>query len=281
VSPDQPEPELTRSDAGQREDEEAHGSTQLGRGARAVCGIAATASGVAGGFGVFTEGSNSGGVPVLLALAAFFGYLAISGQRLVRVKIGDHEAGFDRVVRVVTRRVLEDPAVPSSTKTEIAEVLDEVRPELSASARRAVSATLSLQQLEQAYQEMVNETVHQLFQDEYVGNVMPAPGRDDTFLRRDGHSIFVTSKFVEALVPVEAIVDLLSSYTGEVYSVSGGLLVSNRSLSFGAAQLLAASDPTGRFAFLEWDGKDDEALVSAIDSLLTRFGSQSTRSGQR
>ncbi|TDC30768.1 hypothetical protein [Kribbella albertanoniae] len=62
--------------------------SQLGWIARTTCGLA----GGAGIYGVFLEGTNTGGVPILLVLAAFFGYLAASGQRLISLKIGDNEA---------------------------------------------------------------------------------------------------------------------------------------------------------------------------------------------
>lgn len=136
--PPPPEPNLTP---------DPHGSAALGPLARFAAAVAAVVSGAAGIYGVFREGTNTGGVPILLVLAAFFGYLAISGQRLTRVKIGDNEAGFDRVVNVLSHRILENPALSVETKGEVAEALEEVGPALSRRTRRVVGAALNAQEM--------------------------------------------------------------------------------------------------------------------------------------
>src|SRR5690349_21740411 len=101
----------------------------LGRWPRALCAVIAIAAGAGGTIGDFKEGSNGGAASVLLALFAFFGYLAISGQRLSVLKVGDSEARFSKVTRVV-EQVLEDPATSEQTKAKLADGLDEIRPEL-------------------------------------------------------------------------------------------------------------------------------------------------------
>ncbi|MFC6155383.1 hypothetical protein [Kribbella jiaozuonensis] len=100
---------------------------------------------------MFQEGTNTGGVPVLLVVAAFFGYLAVSGQRLTSLKFGDNEARFDRVADRVARDVLEDPAVPTAVKAEVAEALDSYQGDLPARSRRAIDMAIVEGRREEAY----------------------------------------------------------------------------------------------------------------------------------
>lgn len=122
--------------------------TRTERGAAAAAAIVAGGGGI---YGVFEEGTNTGGVPVLIAAAAFFGYLAISGQRLSSLRIGDSEAKFDRIAERVTRDVLEDPAVPADVKSDVAEALDAYRGDLPPRSRRAIDTAIESARAEAAY----------------------------------------------------------------------------------------------------------------------------------
>jgi hypothetical protein len=144
--------------------EHSQSSTELGKVARAVSGLTAAGLGAAGVVGVFAEDTNSGGVPALLILAAFLGYLAIYSQRLTRLEIGEQRSGFDRVVKVVTRSVLEDPAVPAETKGDVAEALGEVRPALRRRTRLVVGDAIDFQAATERYENAVHSAVTSLAQ---------------------------------------------------------------------------------------------------------------------
>lgn len=128
---------------------------------RGTSAAAAIVAGAGGLYGVFQEGTNTGGVPILLVVAAFFGYLAIAGQRLSSLRFDDNEAKFDRVVDRA-RDVLEDPDVPNATKSEVAEVLDAVREDLASSVRRSVDAVFDRRRQDELYEHTAITAVDEL-----------------------------------------------------------------------------------------------------------------------
>jgi hypothetical protein len=267
VSTNDPDP--SRPEQGDGDD--ALGSTQLGWVARSVAAVVGAAAGTAGSIGVFVEGTNSGGVPVLLTLGAFFGYLAISGQRLSHLKVAGNEAKFDRMARV-TQRVLEDPTVPDATKGEVAEALDDLRAELPAGTRRAVSTALDTQQAAGDYLNRLQTALLRLFEAEYVGEVAVERDSFDTILRRSNRALFVRGRYRPVGdLGVQDVTDVRTYYRGDVYSVWGGLLVSNQPLSRIAQNLLEINVPDSKHVeFVRWTGPvDDENLKRAVNLLLS------------
>jgi hypothetical protein len=121
------------------------------RAERAVFALLGATSGIAGGAAVVIDGTNTGGVPLLIGLGAFFGYVAISGQRITRLKVGDNEANFGLIANRMASEVLEDPRVSADAKGEVAEVLDGFRADLPPRARRAVDVTRDEQRAAENY----------------------------------------------------------------------------------------------------------------------------------
>ncbi len=131
-----PAPPANRQPAPDQGDDEPLGTPQ-----RWVAGLVGVASGAAGAWATFLDGSNVGGAPLLIGVGAVFGYLALTGQRLTRLEAGGAKADLAR-----TRRAIEvvavDPQVPDETKAEIAEVIAEDRNALSPPALRALEGAV-------------------------------------------------------------------------------------------------------------------------------------------
>lgn len=239
-----------------------------------ACGLVGAASGVFGVLGVFTKGASSIGVPVLLALAAFFGYLAVSGQRLRTLKLGEYEAGFDQIANAVRRGVLENPEVPAETKEDVAAELEGVRAELPSSTRRAVSRILTDQERAELMANELRTQLSQLFPVEFVGDYTFLDGRKAILLRRGDRELAVDFRlassgnmgFAGAFLTIADV----KGYAAEMPGPMRLLLVSNGRLSEPAAELLKAMEHgRDQAGFVQWRGGiDNGALAEAINARL-------------
>ncbi|WP_433008397.1 hypothetical protein [Kribbella sp. CA-294648] len=128
---------------------------ELATSQRVVCTAVALVTGAGGGVGVFVDGASSAGVPVLLGIGALFGYIAISGQRLTRLKLGDNEAAFGRSFK----RILKDPDISDYAKAEVAEHLDEDDLPLPKSVKDVVHAVLEDRRQSMAYERDVSSAL--------------------------------------------------------------------------------------------------------------------------
>lgn len=217
--------------------------------------------------GVFTKDASSAGVPVLLALGAFFGYLAASGQRLRSLRVGDNEIALDRIADAVTRSVLENPSVPSQAKEDVAAALERIQPRLPSSTRRALYDVITDQQRSDAYEESLRAALRHLFPDEYVGDLAMLDGSWATRLRRGGRELAVQMRFTKSSVigPAE-----MSGLVSDAYGPLPLLLVSNASIGEWYFATLARLHPEpDKVDFVQWAGQQDNpALVAAVNRKL-------------
>lgn len=239
--------------------------------ARIACGVVSVVTGAAGGIGSFVPDSNGGGIPVLLAIAALFGYLAISGQRITLLKLGDNEARLSRAVRAAGR-ALSDPEVPESTKAEIAEDLDAIAPTLSAQTRQAVERVLTNRSDALSYELAVKDALESMFPEEYIGEVINNEKRFDALLQSDKASLVVEIKHGRSdrvASMVEDAARQLEWQLATVPSFTAGLLVINRPVSDLLHRLLQQARSQRPLAAVTWRGpEDNEALRAAVNRLL-------------
>jgi hypothetical protein len=231
------------------------------------------AASVFGVFGVFHKDASSIGVPVLLALSAFFGYLAVSGQRLRSLKMGEYEAAFDQLAQTLTHKVLENPAVPADAKGDVAEALGEVCAPLPTSTRRAVSEVIFTQQSWSQYEQAVQDELRRLFPDEYAGWISMIDGSRAIMLRRNqmpggARTLAVLPRWVMgSRVGIED----MDTLVRELYGPDRILQVSDGPISDQATRLLSHLPPEpDKASFVQWRGSEDnDALVEAIGRLLS------------
>ncbi|GAB2593827.1 hypothetical protein [Kribbella endophytica] len=239
---------------------------RLSRGERIACTAIALAAGGAGAVGVFLDGTNTGGVPVLLALGAFFGYLALTGQRLNSLKIGDNEATF-------LTRMLRDPGLSEQTKVEVAEQLEH-SPGLPSSAQRAVDAVLDTQQqLVAQYRRQARAAIQRL-----AGSALEAeasldrePLDWDVLLRPEGGAqVAVEIKHRHRGLTGAEATEMLQLTAGSS-SVPLGLIVVNQDVPTGVHY--ASASATWRM--VTWRNRDDDdALAAALQEVLQLARSQ-------
>lgn len=240
-------------------------STELSLAARAACGVVAVAAGVPGAIGVFAEGTNSGGVPVLLVLAALFGYLGISGQRLTRLKIGEHEAGFGRVVRAA-EHVLKDPMVPEAAKGEVAEALEDVRPDLPTATRRSVTAALDTHMEAVLYEQRVRDALTQMFDAVRVPSERHAAGGIDAIVTTEDRAVYVDIRYATKAPPTLRNIRLEERFPfAFVPDTARLLLISNQPLNQSTTAILERENTR----FVQWrDPADNEDLERAVNAEL-------------
>ncbi|WP_405070409.1 hypothetical protein OG558_12705 [Kribbella sp. NBC_01510] len=266
MSPTEPEPPAKPSQPNQPSS-----SIRLGWIARVTCGLVGAAAGVLGVIGVFTKDASSIGVPVLLALSAFFGYIAVSGQRLNRLKMGEYEAAFDQLAHVVTYNVLENQSVPTEVKGDVAAALGEVRAELPTSTRRALSDALFAAQNQSMYERALRMELRRLFPDDYAGLYVSHDGIDAVRLRgqTEKQNLAVSMKFVSH---AELHSRDLKGFLTEFGPPIRLLLVSNAPLSgLAEAHMATLMRELDYASFVQWRSPaDNEALVKEINRRLER-----------
>lgn len=93
-----------------------------------------------GALSVFTDVNEAGSV-ALIATGGFFGFLAVSGQTLRKLRFGDSEAEFNRrVTREVTERVQH--GAPGQNESEVAaQILEQAANESSTTPSRVINTT--------------------------------------------------------------------------------------------------------------------------------------------
>ena len=240
----------------------AQSSSALSLWARVACGVVAVAAGTFGILGVFTKDASSIGVPVLLAAAVFFGYLAVSGQRLRTLKLGEYEAGFDQLADVVTRNVLKNPEVPPEAKEDVAAELESVRAELPPSTKRAVSKILTDQERAELLEREFRTQLLQLFPVEMVGDYGFLDGSRAVRLRRGERELAAYLRFSSRALDLADI----QGFFNELHGPMRLLLVSNVPLSEHAAVLLKTHPRHDQAGFVQWRRPvDNGALAEAIN----------------
>lgn len=131
-----------RQDAGMSADERP--TEGLGWLPRAIAGVVATASLVFGGRAVFVTTNEAGSVSLIL-VGGVFAYLAVSGQALRRLKMGDNEAEFSKAVFRVAMRTVEGGGSSAgdgtSTEAAAAKILEQAAREAPSVPRKVLAAT--------------------------------------------------------------------------------------------------------------------------------------------
>lgn len=135
-----------------------------------------------------------------------------------------------------------------------------------------MSAALDTQQAADDYTNRLQTALLRLFEAEYVGEVAVERDTHDTLLRRGDRTIFVRARYrTEGALGVRDMDTVRTFYQGDVYSVSGGLLVSPRRMIFTARLVLGSDHNSSKHVqFVQWRGPmDDDALVEAVNRLLS------------
>jgi hypothetical protein len=234
----------------------------LSRIERSVCALVGIAAAGAGGVAVFVDGSNIGGVPLLIGVGALFGYLAVSGQRLSQVKVGGNEASF-------IGRILRDPSMSDAAKAEVAERLDDVA--LPAGTQRAVDEVRRAQMLAEEYRLAVTAAVERVAGGDIAARAeLGRPPQDwDLLLRTDGgQAIGIEIKRRSRPVPATELTELLQ-LAATYSSTELGLIVINQPLAGGVRY-----DGDGKlWLSVSWSSPaDDGQLAAAIQELLKKSG---------
>ncbi|WP_146197451.1 hypothetical protein [Promicromonospora sp. AC04] len=137
---------------GSAPDGESSQTEGLGRFSRIVAGVVAAAGLVAGGVAVYVNSSEAGSVALVL-VGGVFAYLALSGQALRRLKLGENEAEFSNAVkRAAMRRVKSGDAQfeASGSAADVAtEILEEAAQD-SSNVPQEVLAITSAHRYERA-----------------------------------------------------------------------------------------------------------------------------------
>jgi hypothetical protein len=227
--------------------------------------VVGLAGGAAGAVGVFVDGTNAGGVPVLLGLGAFFGYMAVSGQRLSHLKVGNNEASF-------IGRILRDPKISDTAKLEVAEHLEE-NLDLPPAAQRVVSEVLDSRAFAAQYEQQVVDGIERVAGPAIAERRVPSrPAYDwDLLLRSDrGSAVAVEIKWRNRAigqVELRQMLRLVSEYGSEPV----GVMVMNQPVIAGFKYV--TSGPAGDILWLavSWNGPGDDAnLKAALDQVLER-----------
>ncbi|TDD44478.1 hypothetical protein E1263_40655 [Kribbella antibiotica] len=238
--------------------------------ARIACGVVGTVAGAAGGIGSFVPDSNSGGVPVLLAGAALFGYLAISGQRITLLKLGDNEARLSRAFRAAGR-ALRDPDVPEQTKAEIAEDLEPISSKLPTQTRQSVDQVLTDRDDALNYERAVKGALESMFSEQYTGEMINKREQFDALLQSGDASLVVEIKHLRGNPSRigKMIVQELAWQLTTVPTFTAGLLITNQPITQRLAELLEQAAPRYRMEAVTWRGaEDDNALRASVSRLL-------------
>ncbi|TCC39487.1 hypothetical protein [Kribbella sindirgiensis] len=228
----------------------------LSRLERAVCAVVGLATGGAGGVAVFVDGSNVGGVPLLIGVGALFGYLAVSGQRLSQVKVGNSEASF-------IGRILRDPTVSDEAKAEVAERLDEVP--LPSGTQRAVNEILDARAAADAYRRQVIGAVERLAGAEITARATEdQPPRHWDLLLGSGDRIAVEITWRGRPQTPDQVTEMLqmtAAHSFEAY----GLIITNQPVPGGARY-----EPQDELWLgVSWSSPaDDVNLAAALQELL-------------
>jgi hypothetical protein len=241
-----------------------HGNP-LSRGERAACAVIGLTGGAAGAVGVFVDGTNAGGFPVLLGLGAFFCYLAVSGQGLSHIKVGNNEASF-------IGRILKDPKISDEAKLEVAEHLEE-HLDLPPAAQRVVSEVLDSRALAAQYEQEVMAAIERVAGPAIA--VRRAPGRpayDWDLLLRSGRGTAVAVEIKWRNRPIGQIelrqmLRLVADYSSEPV----GVMITNQPVTPGSKY--ATAGPAGDILWLavSWNGPADDANLKAVlDQALER-----------
>jgi hypothetical protein len=237
----------------------------LSRGERAACAVVGLTGGAAGAVGVFVDGTNAGGVPVLLGLGAFFGYMAVSGQRLSHIKVGNNEASF-------IGRILRDPKISDDAKLEVAEHLEE-NLDLPPAAQRVVSEVLDSRAVAAEYEQQVVAAIERVAGPAIAERrVLGRQAYDwDLLLRADrGSAVAVEIKWRNraiSQVELRQMLRLVAEYSSEPV----GVLVTSQPVIPGSRY--ATIGPAGDILWLavSWNGPgDDTNLKAALDQALER-----------
>jgi hypothetical protein len=229
----------------------------LSRGERAACAVVGLTGGAAGAVGVFVDGTNAGGVPVLLGLGAFFGYMAVSGQRLSHIKVGNNEASF-------IGRILRDPKISDEAKLEVAERLEENR-DLPPAAQRVVSEVLDSRILAAQYEQQVVAAIERVAGPAIAERRLPGrPAYDWDLLLRShrGAAVAVEIKWRNRAIGQVELTQMLR-LVADHSSEPVGVMVTNQPVIPGFKY--ATTGPAGEILWLavSWNVLGDDANLKA------------------
>lgn len=156
---------MTGSDAPKEEGDQ-HPSRPLSIGQRRVAASIGIAALGGGAVGSFLSGTNSIGIPALIATGAALTYVGITGQTLTRIKIGENEVGL-------AKQVVTNESAPENLRVKAAEVLEEADVPLARTTKQAVNEVLSNFQSSREYERAVLNTLSVTFPE---WGIVGAPG---------------------------------------------------------------------------------------------------------
>ncbi|WP_133785646.1 hypothetical protein [Kribbella sp. VKM Ac-2571] len=215
-----------------------------------------SATGGAGAVAVFVDGSNVGGVPLLIGVGALFGYLAVSGQRLSQVKVGNSEATF-------LGRILRDPSMSDEAKAEVAERLDDVP--LPPGTQRAVDEVLDARAAADEYRLRATAAVERLAGGDIAARATLArPPQGWDLLLGTGEPVAVEIKWRGRPQSPAEVTEMLR-LTAENNVAALGLIITNQPVPGGAR-----FEPEGELWLgVSWSSPADDAnLADALQELL-------------
>lgn len=226
--------------------------------------------GIAGIGAVFIPGTAAGGAPVLLAVALIFAYLALTGQAVTHLKVGENEARFSGT-RVVLG-VLNDPEIPLASRKRVASTIERSSIARSSDVQRAIEDVSEAAKLSYLYDQNLMTEVHALRRD--IGVTLhgldPVSGTAlSVMLDRDRERAFIHTLWVPnshgAVVGSKAIAEALTFV--RTIDLPGMVVTNGRPSSTARDLARALSIP-----LVSWNehGEGRQGLAYALDELFPR-----------
>jgi hypothetical protein len=226
---------------------------------RVGCGIVASVFLVAGFFATFKSGTSSGAAAVLLVLAAVFGYLARTGQTLLRLEAGGFKAEIARRQGVregqkeVVEVVFDSPEVSDRAKQEVAQTVEGLP---------AVRAYTRVWMMEAQYEAQVTAAIARTRPDLVFSRLLLDTGLDYSLRGAQSGTVGVVCKYVHGQADSRG---FPSNWMERAKAQGAELLITN------AGPATIRLEATDGVRIVHWASPaDDSMLLEQLDAL---FGS--------